>query len=216
MAGAWASEAASSRSAAWNRARTPSGSTAAREAAGDDFVITIDANQGYTVAAGARAVPARSPTSTSAGSRSRASGPTTGATCAMCARAVVSPCARGRASTRPAACRDLIEARRRSTSATSTRHGRVATRTGGAWRRLRGSTASSSAHHEEPQVARAPAREPAARHLPRGLPSRPRPDLVEADREPPALEDGHFALPDGPGLGWELDADFIAHHRVDV
>jgi D-galactarolactone cycloisomerase len=31
----------------------------------------------------------------------------------------------------------------------------------------------------------------------------------------PKLVDGMFTLPDGPGLGWELDQDFIEGHRVD-
>ena len=32
----------------------------------------------------------------------------------------------------------------------------------------------------------------------------------------PELDDGQFALPDGPGLGWELDEDFIERYRVDI
>ena len=39
---------ASSRSAGGSRPRTPARVAAARDAAGDDFVLTIDANQGYT------------------------------------------------------------------------------------------------------------------------------------------------------------------------
>lgn len=31
----------------------------------------------------------------------------------------------------------------------------------------------------------------------------------------PSLEDGHFPLSERPGLGWDLDEDFIAAHRVD-
>ncbi len=31
----------------------------------------------------------------------------------------------------------------------------------------------------------------------------------------PALVDGQFHLPDGPGLGWVLDEDFIERYRVD-
>ena len=71
-------------------------------------------------------------------------------------------------------------------------------------------------HHEEPQVAL---------HL---LASQPHGTYVEVfhpSRDPiwwnlianrPVLEDGHFAPPEGPGFGWELDSDFIALHRVDV
>ncbi len=67
----------------------------ARAAAGDDFVLCIDANQGYTVrrrstsAAGSRA-------RASAGSRSRAAGTTIAATCATCGRWAGSPSAPGR------------------------------------------------------------------------------------------------------------------------
>jgi L-alanine-DL-glutamate epimerase-like enolase superfamily enzyme len=32
----------------------------------------------------------------------------------------------------------------------------------------------------------------------------------------PALEDGLFRLPEGPGLGWQLDEGFIARHRTDT
>ena len=70
-------------------------------------------------------------------------------------------------------------------------------------------------HHEEAQIAS---------HL---LASVPHGTYVEAfapARDPifwnmianrPALEDGHFPLSDRPGLGWVLDEDFIAAHRVD-
>lgn len=70
-------------------------------------------------------------------------------------------------------------------------------------------------HHEEAQVAA---------HL---LASQPHGTYVEAfspTRDPifwqmlanrPALADGMFPLPTGPGLGWELDADFIDRYRVD-
>ena len=70
-------------------------------------------------------------------------------------------------------------------------------------------------HHEEAQVAA---------HL---LASQPHGTYVEAfspTRDPifwqmlanrPALVDGAFSLPEGPGLGWELDADFIERYRVD-
>ena len=123
--------------------------------------------------------------STSAGSRSRASGRTTTATCATCARAAASRCARARASTRPSGCRDLMEARRdRRLQLRRILVGRL--RAGGAWRRS-AHVYSVAARPPRGAAGRAaPAREPAARHLRRGLPPRPRPDLVEPDREPPA------------------------------
>jgi L-alanine-DL-glutamate epimerase-like enolase superfamily enzyme len=70
-------------------------------------------------------------------------------------------------------------------------------------------------HHEEPQLAS---------HL---LASQPHSTYVEAfhqERDPifwqmlanrPELKDGLFTLPSGPGLGWELDADFIEMYRAD-
>jgi L-alanine-DL-glutamate epimerase-like enolase superfamily enzyme len=70
-------------------------------------------------------------------------------------------------------------------------------------------------HHEEAQVAS---------HL---LASQPHGTYVEAfspARDPifwqmienrPALVEGHFPLPDRPGLGWVLDEAFIAKYRVD-
>jgi D-galactarolactone cycloisomerase len=70
-------------------------------------------------------------------------------------------------------------------------------------------------HHEEAQVAS---------HL---LASQPHGTFVETfspARDPifwqmienrPALVDGHFPLPDAPGLGWVLDETFIAKYRVD-
>jgi L-alanine-DL-glutamate epimerase-like enolase superfamily enzyme len=71
-------------------------------------------------------------------------------------------------------------------------------------------------HHEEPQIAL---------HL---LASQPHGTYVEVfhpNRDPiwwklianrPEVVDGVFTAPDGPGLGWVLDDEFIAHHRVDV
>lgn len=70
-------------------------------------------------------------------------------------------------------------------------------------------------HHEEAQIAS---------HL---LASQPHGTYVEAfhpERDPifwnmlankPDFSDGVFRLPDTPGLGWELDADFVKRHRSD-
>lgn len=86
------------------------------------------------------------------------------------------------------------------------------------WRRVAAVAAAFDVqvgHHEEAQVAS---------HL---LASQPHATYVEAfspARDPifwqmlanrPALVDGHFPLSEAPGLGWELDADFIERHRVD-
>ncbi len=70
-------------------------------------------------------------------------------------------------------------------------------------------------HHEEAQIAS---------HL---LASQPHGTYVEAfhpERDPifwsmlanrPDFSDGVFCLPSGPGLGWELDEDFISRYRAD-
>ena len=86
------------------------------------------------------------------------------------------------------------------------------------WRRIAALAASFEVqlgHHEEAQVAS---------HL---LASQPHGTFVEAfspARDPifwgmienrPALVDGHFPLPDRPGLGWVLDEAFIEQHRAD-
>jgi L-alanine-DL-glutamate epimerase-like enolase superfamily enzyme len=71
------------------------------------------------------------------------------------------------------------------------------------------------AHHEEGHIAA---------HL---LASMPNGTFVEAftpQRDPifwnllvnrKPLQDGQLLLPDGPGLGWTLDDDFIRRYRVD-
>ena len=33
-------------------------------------------------------------------------------------------------------------------------------------------------------------------------------------RNPPKISDGHFALPEGPGLGVEVDEDLLEHYHV--
>jgi L-alanine-DL-glutamate epimerase-like enolase superfamily enzyme len=70
------------------------------------------------------------------------------------------------------------------------------------------------AHHEEPQVAS---------HLLASIPHGMFVECFHPDRDPiwwnlianrPPLVDGTIQLSDRPGLGWELDADFIEAHRV--
>jgi L-alanine-DL-glutamate epimerase-like enolase superfamily enzyme len=52
-----------------------------------------------------------------------------------------------------------------------------------------------------------------ASDLPELFDSPLRRDLVSPPE--PALVDGRMPLPDGPGLGIELDADAVARYRVD-
>ena len=70
------------------------------------------------------------------------------------------------------------------------------------------------AHHEEPQVAS---------HLLASISHGSLLECFDPDRDPiwwnlvanrPPLVNGHLTLPSGPGLGWELDADYIEHYRL--
>jgi L-alanine-DL-glutamate epimerase-like enolase superfamily enzyme len=72
------------------------------------------------------------------------------------------------------------------------------------------------AHHEEPQIAA---------HLLGSIPHASFVECFHPDRDPiwwglvanrPPLVDGRIALPTRPGLGWELDEEFIEHYRVAV
>ena len=69
---------------------------AAREAAGDDFIITVMRTRDIRCRTRWNS-PGGRKGSISAGSRSRCAGTTIGAPCATCASAAASPCARGRA-----------------------------------------------------------------------------------------------------------------------
>jgi L-alanine-DL-glutamate epimerase-like enolase superfamily enzyme len=85
------------------------------------------------------------------------------------------------------------------------------------WRRVAAMALSfdvAMAHHEEAQVAA---------HLLASIPHGTYVECFHPDRDPiwwnlianrPKLVDGHIALPTGPGLGWELDQDYIEHHKV--
>ena len=86
------------------------------------------------------------------------------------------------------------------------------------WRRvaaMAGAFDIQLGHHEEAQVAA---------HLLASVPHGTYVESFSPTRDPiwwglianrAPLEDGHLVLPDGPGLGWVLDEDFIAAHRVD-
>jgi L-alanine-DL-glutamate epimerase-like enolase superfamily enzyme len=69
-------------------------------------------------------------------------------------------------------------------------------------------------HHEEPHIAA---------HLLASIPHGTYAECFEPERDPiwwgmvanrPTLRDGMLELSDRPGLGWELDEDFIARHAV--
>lgn len=72
------------------------------------------------------------------------------------------------------------------------------------------------AHHEEPQVAA---------HLLASIPHGTFLEYFHPQRDPiwhniiankPKLENGHIQLPTGPGLGWELDLDYIEKYRTEL
>jgi L-alanine-DL-glutamate epimerase-like enolase superfamily enzyme len=85
------------------------------------------------------------------------------------------------------------------------------------WRRLAGLAAAyevEMAHHEEPQVAA---------HLLASIPHGTYLETFDRERDPifwnmianrREFEDGHYVVPDGPGLGLELDYEFIERHRA--
>jgi len=86
------------------------------------------------------------------------------------------------------------------------------------WRRAAAVAATYDvrmAHHEEPQVAA---------HLLASIPHGTYLEYFHPHRDPiwhniianrPVLKDGVVHLPPGPGLGWELDWDFINRYRID-
>ena len=85
------------------------------------------------------------------------------------------------------------------------------------WRRVAAIATTygvTMAHHEEPQVAS---------HLLCSIAHGSCVECFHPDRDPiwwnlianrPPLRDGAIELGDAPGLGWELDEDYIEAHRV--
>jgi D-galactarolactone cycloisomerase len=185
---------------------------AAAAAAGDGFVLTIDANQGYSLKEALRLcdlirdVDVRwfeEPCVWTNDRRDMRE---------VRARGGIAVCA-GQSEYSPAGCRDLMEA------------GAIdvcnfdASWSGGYtnWRRMASMSQLYSvelAHHEEPQIAS---------HLLASQSNGTYLEVFHPDRDPiwwnllanrPELVDGEMALPAGPGFGWELDEDFLARHRV--
>jgi len=85
------------------------------------------------------------------------------------------------------------------------------------WRKVAGLAAAygvQMGHHEEPQVAA---------HLLASTPHGTYVECFDTERDPvfwglfanrPTLHDGLYRLPEGPGFGLHLDPDFIARYRV--
>jgi L-alanine-DL-glutamate epimerase-like enolase superfamily enzyme len=187
---------------------------AAREAAGEDFVITIDANQGYRrsqaldLCERVRDLDIRwfeEPCIWSNDARDMRDVRTLGGI----------PVCAGQSEVSPEGCRDLME------------RGAIdvcnfdASWSGGytSWRRMAAVAHTFGvqlAHHEEPHVAA---------HLLASQPHGTYLEVFHPDRDPiwwrmianrPNVVGGSLTLPPGPGLGWELDRDFIEHYRVTV
>jgi L-alanine-DL-glutamate epimerase-like enolase superfamily enzyme len=184
-----------------------------REVAGDDFLIAVDANQGYSMADALAFCAAtrdlgitwfEEPVGWANDRRELATVRRQGGI----------PVAAGQSELSTVGCRQLMEADAIDVCNFD------ASWSGGptAWLRtaaLAHSFGVQMAHHEEPQVAA---------HL---IASQPHGTYVECfhpDRDPlwwhlvsnrPEIVDGYMTLPDGPGLGWELDREYIAFHRAD-
>jgi D-galactarolactone cycloisomerase len=186
----------------------------AREAAGPDFVIAMDANQGYTVADAVDLAGRvqdlnirwfEEPVRWHNDRRELRD---------VRLRTTI-PVAAGQSEHSPSGCRDLMET------------GSIdvcnfdASWSGGptAWRRAAAvawTYGVQMAHHEEPQVAS---------HL---IASQPHGTYVECfhpDRDPfwwnlisnpPTLADGQLELSEAPGLGWQLNSDYIRRFRADL
>jgi L-alanine-DL-glutamate epimerase-like enolase superfamily enzyme len=186
--------------------------TAAREAAGDDWIIEVDANQGYTVqdaievsrrldGLGIRwfEEPVRW-TNDRASMRD------------VRFRGAVPVCA-GQTEFSPVGCRDLMALGAIDVCNFDSSWSGGPT----VWRRVAAIAESygvQMAHHEEPQVAS---------HLIASVPHGTYAECFHPDRDPfwwnlilnrPPLDQGRLTLPDRPGLGWELDWDYIDRHRV--
>lgn len=185
---------------------------AAREAAGPDFIIAMDANQGYTVGdavdlsrrldgVGIRwfEEPVRWHNDRRDLRDVRMRGPI--------------PVCAGQSEVSASGCRDLMEA------------GAIdvcnfdASWSGGptAWRRVAAIASSydvQMGHHEEPQVST---------HLIASQAHGTYSECFHPDRDPfwwnlianrPALDNGYLTLSDRPGLGWDLNWDYIDQYRI--
>lgn len=183
-----------------------------REAGGPDFVLTIDANQAYSVAEAvelARRVADldvtwfEEPVRWHNDRRSLRDVRYQGGI----------PVCAGQSELSVSGCRDLME------------HGAIdfcnfdSSWSGGptAWRRMAAVAHSYDVrvgHHEEPQISS---------HLLASQAHGTYAECFHPDRDPfwwnlisnrPPLKDGLLTLPVGPGLGWELDWDYVEQHRA--
>jgi len=186
----------------------------ARKVGGDSFRIAVDANQGYTVAdaikfsqlvAGDNLLWFEEPCQWQNDIRAMRDVRYVGSVAVTAGQSEFSA----------AGCRNLMEA------------GAIdycnfdSSRSGGPteWRRAAGVASVydvKMAHHEEPQVAS---------HLLASIPHGTYLELFHQRRDPiwhnmianrPALKDGHMQLSDAPGLGWELDRDYVNKYLIST
>lgn len=184
----------------------------ARRAAGSDFVLAADANQGYTIEQAIEFVRLaeeadlywfEEPSKWQNDRRAMAS---------VRARSGVAVCA-GQSEMSGAGCRDLmVDGAIDFCNFDSSWSGGPTE-----WRRVAGMAAIFDvrmAHHEEPQVSA---------HLLASIPHGTFVECFEPDRDPiwwnlisnpPPVSDGYLHLSERPGLGWELDEDYIEHFRL--
>lgn len=186
---------------------------ACREVAGDDFVITIDANQGYTLPDALelcdkiRELEIRwfeEPCRWANDARSMRD---------VRARGGIPVCA-GQSEYSPEGCRDLMEAGAIDVCNFDSSWAGGPTN----WRRNAAVAhvyGVELAHHEEPHVAA---------HLLGSQPGGTYLEVFHPDRDPiwwnlianrPPIENGAIRLPTGPGLGWEYDWAFVERYRAD-
>jgi L-alanine-DL-glutamate epimerase-like enolase superfamily enzyme len=185
----------------------------ARRAAGDDFVLCADANQGWSPAEAVRFARAVEDCDLRWFEEPCAWDNDRRAMHDVRMKAGVDVCA-GQSELSAAGCRDLMVA------------GAIdvcnfdASWSGGPteWRRVAAMARSfdvAMGHHEEPQLST---------HLLASIPHGTYAECFEPDRDPiwwnlianrPPLRDGHLQLQDRPGLGWELDLDYLDFHRLD-
>ncbi len=185
----------------------------AREAAGADFILTVDANQGWTAAEAiefanrARDYDIRwfeEPCRWYDDRRAMAH-----------VRAVTGiPVAAGQSEISRAGCRDLIADRAIDVCNFDASWGGGPTE----WRRvaaLADCYGVQMGHHEEPQIST---------HLLAAIPNGTYVEMFHPDRDPlfyrlvanrAPFSDGRYRVPDGPGWGLELDPDTIRKYRVD-
>jgi L-alanine-DL-glutamate epimerase-like enolase superfamily enzyme len=188
--------------------------TQAREAGGDDFVLCVDANQGLGVQAaielsnrldGLGVRWFEEPVTWHNDRRALRDVRTRGSL----------PVCAGQSELSPSGCRDLMETASIDVCNFDASMGGGPT----AWLRTAAIAAAydvEMAHHEEPQVSS---------HL---LASQSHSTYVECfhpDRDPfwwqliateRTIENGELVMSERPGLGWELDWDYVNRYRVDA